>query len=210
MKSRPTFILLGVILISGIVPAPAKEIEIPLAFDRRNMSDPRLGMTFVSGDGELYQSLERQDIGRVVSQFGWHCERHVIPDSGGPRFVIQFVPMIAGVEYGKFVPGATLAMGIRMPRGWEFDTMPDIVATKEEFDAAKARTSLVLASGKSLNYGEVIIPLNLAMSTAREGNQFSLLFGYAIGKTTRTVEVPDDDLEELHGSVSTNKWDGLR
>jgi len=178
MKSRPTFILLGVILISGIVPAPAKEIEIPLAFDRRNMSGPRFGVTYVGGEGELYQSLERQDIGRVISQFGWHFERQVIPDGGGPQFVIQFVPMIAGVEYGKFVPGATLAMGIRMPRGWEFGMGPNIVATKDEFDAIKAR--------------------------------ISLLFGYAIGKTTKTVEVPDDDLEELYGSVSTNNWDGVR
>lgn len=210
MKSRTTFILLGIILISGIVPALAKEIVVPVAFDRRNMSGPRFGVTYVAGDGELYQSLERQGIGRVISQFGWHFERQVIPDGGGPQFVIQFVPMIAGVEYGKFVPGATLAMGIRMPRGWEFGMGPNIVATKDEFDAIKARTSLVIAFGKSLDYGGVSIPINLAMSTSPEGNRFSLLFGYAIGKTTKTVEVPDDDLDELYGSVSTNNWDGVR
>ena len=210
MKSRTTFILLGIILISGIVPALAKEIEIPVAFDRRNMSGPRLGVTFVSGDGELYQSLECQDIGRVVSQFGWHFERQVIPDGGGPQFVIQFVPMIAAVEYGKFVPGGTLAMGIRMPRGWEFGMGPNIVATKNELDDVKARTSLVVALGKSLNYGGVSIPINLAMSTAPEGNRFSLIFGYAIGKTTKTVEVPDDYIEEDYGSVSTINWDGAR
>jgi len=210
MKARITFIMLGIILVSGIVPALAKEIEVPVAFDRRNMSGPRFGVTYIGGQGELYQELERQDIGRVVSQFGWHFERQVIPDGGGPQFVIQFVPMIAAVEYGKFVPGGTLAMGIRMPRGWEFGMGPNIVATKNEWDDVKARTSLVVAVGKSLNYGGVSIPINLAVSTAPEGSRYSLIFGYAIGKTTKTIEVPDDYIEESYGSVSTNNWDGVR
>ncbi len=210
MKTRTTFIMLGLVLISGIIPALAKEIEVPVTFDRRNLSGPRFGMTYVGGNGELFQELDRQDIGRVVSQFGWHFERQIIPDGGGPQFVVQFVPMIAAVEYGKFVPGATLAMGIRMPRGWEFGMGPNIVATKNEFDNAKARTSLVVAMGKSLNYGGVSIPINLAVSTAPEGNRYSLIFGYAIGKTTKTVEVPDDESEEKYGSVSTNQWDDFR
>jgi hypothetical protein len=209
MKTRISLIMLGLVLISGIMPVLAKEIEVPVAFDRRNMGGPRFGVTYIAGDTELFRELQAQEVGRVVSQFGWHFERQVIPDGGGPQFVVQFVPMIAGVEYGKFVPGATLAMGIRMPRGWEFGLGPNIVATKNEFDKIKARTSLVVALGKSINYGDVSIPINFAVSTAPEGNRYSVIFGYAIGKTTKTVEVPDDDMEDLHGSVSNNKWDGL-
>jgi hypothetical protein len=210
MKTRTLLIILGLVLISGITTALAKEIEVPVTFDRRNMSGPRFGVTYVAGEGELYQELERQDIGRVVSQFGWHFEKQVIPDGGGPQFVVQFVPMIAAVEYGKFVPGMTLAMGIRMPGGWEFGMGPNMVATKNEMDNTKVRTSLILALGKSINYGGVSIPINLAMSQAPEGNRYSLIFGYAIGKTTKTVEVPDDEIEEKYGSVSNNTWDYLR
>lgn len=210
MKFRIMLTILGLVLLSGFIPALAKTIEVPVAFDRRNMSGPRFGVTYIAGEGELAKELERQDIGRVVSQFGWHFERQVIPEGGGPQFVIQFVPMIAAVEYGKFVPGGTLAMGIRMPRGWEFGMGPNIVATKNELDDTKARTSLILALGKSINYGGVSIPINVAMSTAPEGNRFSLIFGYAIGKTTKTVEVPDEDIDEKYGSVSNNGWDGLR
>jgi hypothetical protein len=209
MKTRIALIMLGLVLISGIMPVLAKEIEVPVAFDRRNMGGPRFGVTYIAGDTELFRELQAQEVGRVVSQFGWHFERQIIPEGGGPQFVVQFVPMIAGVEYGKFVPGATLAMGIRMPRGWEFGMGPNIVATKNELDDTKARTSLIVALGKSINYGGVSIPINFAVSTAPEGNRYSVIFGYAIGKTTKTVEVPDDDIEDLHGSVSTNKWDGL-
>ena len=77
--------------------------------------------------------------------------------------------MIAGVEYGKFVPGMTLAMGIRMPRGWEFGMGPNVVASKDEYNKTKARTSLIIALGKSLNYGGVSIPINLAVSTVTGG-----------------------------------------
>jgi len=210
MKTRTTFIMLGLVLISGIMPALAKEIEVPVEFNRRNMGGPRFGVTYIAGDTELYKELKAQNVGRVVSQFGWHFERQIIPDGGGPQFVVQFVPMIAGVEYGKFVPGATVAMGIRMPRGWEFGMGPNIVATKNDLDKVKARTSLIVALGKSINYGDVSIPINFAISTSPDGNRYSVIFGYAIGKTTKTIEVPDDYQEELHGSVSNNKWDGLR
>jgi len=101
-------------------------------------------------------------------------------------------------------------MGIRMPRGWEFGMGPNIVATKNDLDKVKARTSLIVALGKSINYGDVSIPINFAISTSPDGNRYSVIFGYAIGKTTKTIEVPDDYQEELHGSVSNNKWDGLR
>jgi hypothetical protein len=210
MKTRTTLIMLGLVLISGIMPALAKEIEVPVEFNRRNMGGPRFGVTYIAGDTELYKELQAQNVGRVISQFGWHFERQIIPDGGGPQFVVQFVPMIAGVEYGKFVPGATLAMGIRMPRGWEFGMGPNIVATKNDLDKIKARTSLIVALGKSINYGDVSLPINFAVSTSPDGNRYSVIFGYAIGKTTKTIEVPDDYQEELHGSVSNNKWDGLR
>jgi hypothetical protein len=209
MKIRTLFFMLGLVLISGIMPALAKEVEVPVAFDRRNMGGPRFGVTYVAGDTELYEALQRQDVGRVISQFGWHFERQVIPDGGGPQFVVQFVPMIAGVEYGKFVPGATLAMGIRMPSGWEFGLGPNIVASKDEYDEVKGRTSLILALGKSLNYGDVSIPINFAVSTSPEGNRYSLVFGYAIGKTTKTIEVPDDEVD-LYGRSSTYSGDDLR
>lgn len=194
MRTRTMMTALAVMLLAGAATALAKTVEVPVAFERRNLGGPRFGVTYVPGDSELYQDMERQGIGHVVSQFGWHFERLVVPQGDGPQFVIQFVPMIAAVEYGKFVPGGTLAMGIRAPSGWEFGLGPNIVATKDEFDDLGTRTSLIVALGKSLNYGGVSIPINAAVSTSPDGNRFSLIFGYAIGKTTKTVEVPASGL----------------
>ena len=85
---------------------------------------------FVPGSGTLADELENQDMGRVISQFGWHFERQVIPQGGGPQFVVEFVPLLAGVEYGKFIPNLTLAMGVRTPGGIEFGMGPNVFFSK--------------------------------------------------------------------------------
>ncbi|MFQ6045260.1 MAG: hypothetical protein ACE5PT_02740 [Gemmatimonadales bacterium] len=153
-------------------------------FIRRNLGGPRMGVTFVTGD--LADSLNNRDMGQLLSQFGWHFEYQVIPEGGGPQFVIQFVPLLAGVEYGKLIPSATLVMGIRFPRGWEFGLGPnallvggtDIQGVDDIGDAVE--TALVMGLGKSFDYGGVSIPLNVVYARNPRGNRFSLIFGYAI------------------------------
>jgi len=147
-------------------------------FGERNMGGPRLGVTYVAGSGKLSETLAKNQIGRTLSQFGWHFEYQVIPDGGGPSFVIQFVPLIAGVEYGKLIPSGTLAMGVRLPEGIEFGLGPNALVTDEG-----VKSALVMTIGKSFNYGGVSIPLNFVYATNPEGNRFSIIFGYAIRKS---------------------------
>ena len=146
-------------------------------FHSRNLGGPRIGVTVVTGNGELWRDLEANSVGRVISQFGWHFEYQVIPRGGGPQFVIELVPMIGGVEYGKVIPGGSLAMGIRLPNGFEFGLGPNVVVTGGT-DAVKS--GLLLAIGKSFGYGGVSIPLNLVWVRNPDGNRFSMVFGYAI------------------------------
>jgi len=142
----------------------------------RNLGGPRLGVTYVTGS-ELVQKLADRNIGRLISQFGWHFEYQVIPDGIGPSFVIQFVPLIGAVEYATFLPSATLAMGVRFPSGIEFGMGPNIIVTEQN-----VTSSLVLAVGQSINYGGVSIPVNLVAATNPKGTRLSFVFGYAIAK----------------------------
>ncbi len=141
----------------------------------RNLGGPRLGVTYIAGNSVLTEKLHERNIGRILSQFGWHFEYQVIPRGGGPSFCVQFVPLAAGVEYGALIPNFTLAMGVRFPSGIEFGLGPNLL-----IGAGDAMTSLVIALGKSFDYGGVSIPLNLVWSTSREGNRLSILFGYAL------------------------------
>jgi hypothetical protein len=158
--------------------------EKPVEFTERNLSGPRLGLTFFPGsdDSPLIQALEAEGIGRMVSQFGWHFEHRVTPKSGGPSFVIQWVPLLAGVEYGKFIPSLTLALGIRFPSGYEFGLGPNILLTKALTENAEEtfNTSLVLVVGKSFDFSGVSIPVNLAYVRSPLGERIGIIFGYAI------------------------------
>jgi hypothetical protein len=158
--------------------------EIP-AFTERNLSGPRLGVTFVAGGYELKKQLKDNKIGNVLSQFGWHFEYQVVPETYGPSFVVELVPLIAAVEYGTLIPSASLVMGIRFPSGIEFGLGPNILVGGDE--KKPVHTALVVAVGKSFNFGGVSIPLNLVCVTSPEGNRFSFIFGYAITKSISTA-----------------------
>lgn len=160
------------------VSAQTGDSNTPVRFTERNMGGPRLGVTYIPGDGKLVQKLKDNDIGQTISQFGWHFEYAVIPEGGGPSFVIEFIPLVGGVEYGKFVPSATLAMGVRMPNGIEFGMGPNLLYGGGD----EVNSALVMAIGKSFNYSGVSIPINLVFVTNPDGNRFSVIFGYAIAK----------------------------
>jgi hypothetical protein len=148
-------------------------------FSERNLGGPRLGVTYAFG-GKIASVLSKKNIGNTLSQFGWHFEYQVIPDGGGPSFVIQMVPLVAGVEYGKLIPSGTLAMGIRFPEGFEFGMGPNLLVTDDGLT-----TALVLAVGKTINYGGVSIPLNIVFATNPTGNRLSFIFGYSIAKINK-------------------------
>jgi len=146
-------------------------------FSEKKLDGPRLGLTYIPGNSSLSRTLEKSGLKNVVSQFGWHFEWIVAPEGGGPQFVVQFVPLVAGVEYGKFLANGTLGLGIRLPSGIEFGMGPNMLITGDGI-----RTGLMGTVGKSFNYGGVSIPINVVVVTNPDGNRFGLMFGYAIMK----------------------------
>ena len=168
-------VLLGMMAVE--TEAQAVNLQNQPQFVRRNLGGPRMGVTYVFGNGQLYQDLNENGMGRVISQFGWHFEYQVVPEGGGPQFVIQIVPMFGGVEYGKVLPSTALAMGVRFPSGFEFGMGPEIMVDEEGMSSA-----LIMAIGKTFDYGGVSIPINLVVTRNNDGVRLSMIFGYAIQK----------------------------
>lgn len=159
----------------------------------RKLNGPRIGLTYVPdigflrGNGEFIKGLKENEIGSLISQFGWHFEWLVTPQGGGPSFVTQVVPFLGGVEYMKVIPSVSLVLGVRMPKGFELGLGPNVF-----FNVSKLidgddignplTTSLIMAFGKSVDFSGVSIPLNLAVATNNQGTRISFVFGYAIGQ----------------------------
>ena len=172
---------LAIAVLLGVTTADAgaqtESQQNPVQFGLRNMGGPRLGVTYVFGNGPLYQYLKDNQMDRVISQFGWHFEHQVVPDGGGPQFVIQVVPLFGGVEYGMIAPVIALAMGVRFPSGIEFGMGPELIIGKEG-----VKSALVMGVGKTFDYSGVSIPVNLVFTRNNDGGRLSILFGYAIQK----------------------------
>ncbi len=192
-------VMLGMALVIGAQPAPASAqsqgsqpggqtvLAEPGAnaqssqLQRSSWSGPRMGLMMAPGDGSISRRLKDHGLGSVVSQFGWQFERRVVPFGGGPQLVTEAIPLFGGVEYGKLVPSLTLVMGVRTPSWFEFGMGPSFTAVS----ATGVNSGLVIAAGKSINYGAACIPLNLAVSTNPKGTMVTLIAGYAIDQAVR-------------------------
>lgn len=163
------------------LPILSQQVQLKPQLTERNLGGPRLGLTYVHGNGELVKTMKRNNMDRLVSQFGWHFEYQVSPTATvGPSFVVQLISLFGGVEYGKIVPSLTTAFGIRFPNGYEFGMGPNLTISKDAYDETVLSSSLVVAFGLSLDYRGVSIPFNIAYAISPRGNRASFIFGYAL------------------------------
>lgn len=149
-----------------------KESKNEIRVIQKNLNGPRLGITFVPGHNEIYNKIREQKMGRIISQFGWQFEWLTTPNVvDAPSFVVEFIPLISGVEYSKFIPSASLVLGIRFFSGYEMGLGPNI---------GVSGSSLAIALGKSYDFNGVYIPVNIAYVLNPKGNRWTFLIGYAL------------------------------
>jgi hypothetical protein len=160
------FGILGVALVTGAATLSAQRPVL----EHRSMSGPRLGLTYAFGP-RADSVLREHGLQPVLSQFGWHFEQQVVPRGGGPEFVIEEVLLVGGVEQRTAIPSATVLMGIRMPNGFEFGLGPNLSPTG---------SALAIGIGKSISYGGVSLPVNLALVRSPGATRMTVLVGYAL------------------------------
>jgi hypothetical protein len=149
--------------------APNPQPEEPAPYMMK-LNGPRFGVTYIA-NGALTRKLEERynHISPVITQFGWQFETQIFNIEGGPSGLIEFVPLIGGLDQGIFLPSASLICGLRAGSGLELGFGPNLSA---------AGTGVVLAIGTSFTTGNVHFPFNFAVVPSREGTRFSLMCGF--------------------------------
>lgn len=133
------------------------------------LDGPRVGVTFLSG-GVRDKAMEKgTDIGPVITQFGWQFESRLFRLPNGVSGLVEFVPLVGGLEQGKFLPSLTGLLGIRGAKGFEFGVGPNVTPLG---------ASVVLAVGTSIRSYGINFPINLAVVPSRDGVRLSLLMGF--------------------------------
>lgn len=134
------------------------------------LNGPRFGVTYISG-GKLADELADKygATSPIITQFGWQFETQIFNIEGGPSGLVEFVPLIGGLDQGAFLPSASLMFGLRGESGLELGFGPNL---------SPAGTGVVLAAGASFTSGNVHFPMNFAVVPSKHGARFSLMFGF--------------------------------
>lgn len=134
------------------------------------LSGPRLGFTVLS---QNYRDHIKSDydtnVSALMTQFGWQFETRVFTLENGTSGLFEFVPLIGGLEQGKFLPSLSALVGIRGAKGLEFGVGPNV---------SLGGAGLVLAVGTNFQSQGVNFPVNFAVAPSKDGARFSLLFGF--------------------------------
>lgn len=144
----------------------------------KNLSGPRIGFTIIS-NGDLKDGLV-DEFGlntNIITQFGYQFEKQIMGDENIAGLV-EGIAFIGGLEHGLFLPSLSGMFGARFSSGYEFAIGPNL---------SLGGAGLVLAVGKTIEAGNINIPINFAWvpSTSR--------------RTTNTVyeEYYDDNSNQL-------------
>ena len=133
-----------------------------------SLGGPRLGATLITG--KMKDKLKNDyNVFPVITQFGWQFEWRFFSIDDGPTGVVECVPLIGGVEQGKFLPSISALVGIRSAKGFEFGLGPN---------ASVSGVGIVFATGVTIQKGKLNWPINFAVAPSSSGVKFTLLVGF--------------------------------
>jgi hypothetical protein len=154
-------------------PATAQpSLGVPMApvQDQLKLAGPRIGFTILSSRYVNHVKNEFETtVNPFITQFGWQFETRIFSLDSGVSGLFEFVPLIGGLEQGKFLPSLSALIGLRGKTGYEFGVGPNI---------SLSGAGLVFAAGANFQSEGVNFPVNIAFAPSAHGSRVSLLFGF--------------------------------
>lgn len=166
--------LFGLAILLGAC-APALAQDLPRGVTEVvDMTGPRVGLT-VLNEQTVNRLFEERNIElqSVVTQFGWQFERRLYTNGDGVTVLMEWVPLVSGLEQGVALPSFNWLVGLRTAAGTEFGFGPNITPLG---------VGLVGAFGVTVKSGALHVPFNVAVATSRSGARVSIMTGFNVRK----------------------------
>ena len=166
--------LLGIALLFATC-SPAWTQDVPRGVTEVvDMTGPRVGLTVLNQKAvdKLYEerNIELQP---VITQLGWQFERRLYTNGDGITVLMEWVPLLSGLEQGVALPSFNWLVGLRTSAGTEFGFGPNVTPLG---------VGLVGAFGITVKSGALHVPFNVAVATSKSGARVSLMTGFNIRK----------------------------
>lgn len=180
--SRAPFLVIAAALLLGAVPASAQDRpRVPEAMQvkklpRQSLNGPRFGFTAFTGD--VADQRDAAGLEALMSQFGWQFENQIVSTSSGNRALLEGLVLLGGLEQGEFNLSFAGLAGFRTEAGIEFGAGPNFNFNK---DSEAWTTSMQVAAGATLPFGDVYVPVNVALGFAEGGTRLTALMGWIVG-----------------------------
>ena len=182
--SRSTWLLPALAVLAVAAPAQAQaqssdSIPAEMAarrLPRQKLSGPRFGFTTFTGD--VADLRDQAGLETIMTQFGWQWETQIVSLRGGNQALMEWVLLLGGVEQDEFNVSLGWLTGYRLANGVELGVGPNFSANK---DNRRITTSMVVAGGATLPFGDLYVPVNLAVAMAKGGPRITVLTGWIIG-----------------------------
>ena len=117
--------------------------------------------------------IDKFDVNPIVSQFGWQFETRFLSTPDGFAGLSEWIPLVAGVDQGVFLPSLSWLIGFRTGKGNELGFGPNI---------SLGGVGLVLAGGVTLQTATLNFPLNVAVALYKKSVTVSLLVGFNVAE----------------------------
>jgi hypothetical protein len=148
---------------------------------RQRLNGPRFGFTVFTGDVARFRQ-EVQNKQPIMSQFGWQFETQIVSTESGNQALMEWIILLGGLEQSERNLSLSWMAGYRLPNGLELGVGPNIsVRPAEDPDKTIASTtSMIVAAGATLPFGELYVPANIAVAFAEGGPRLTTLLGWII------------------------------
>ena len=180
--SRTAITLVVAAILAGGAPLAAQsapavpEAQAVKKLPRQRLSGPRFGFTTFTGD--VAEQRSQADLEPIMSQFGWQFETQIVSMTSGNRALLEGLVLLGGLEQGEFNMSFAGLAGFRTESGIEFGAGPNFNFNR---DAEEWTTSMLVAAGATMPFGDVYVPVNVAMGLAKGGPRVTALMGWIIG-----------------------------
>jgi hypothetical protein len=143
---------------------------------RQKLSGPRFGLTAFTG--ETKKGRDYLGLSPVMSQIGWQFETQMVSTETGSQALMEWLVLVGGFESSEFNMSLAWLAGYRLPNGFEVGAGP---AASYNPELTKFTTSIQMALGATLGFGDVYLPLNLGVGFAEGGPRITTLIGWIVG-----------------------------
>lgn len=131
----------------------------------KKFEGPRIGFTYIH-EGIIRDYLEsiNKDPNRIM-QFGYQFETRLFTADDGTSALLEFIPMIGGIDQGLFLPSISILTGLRNATdakiSIEFALGPNFSISRDYKKDLAPSVGLVIGFGTNIKKSNINFPINV-------------------------------------------------